>query len=474
MATLFPDSGGFTHYTTRFLDPAMGFALGWNYWFEYGITVPTELVASAIVIQYWNDKINIAVWISILMVAIVTINLFGVAAYGEMEFWFSAMKVFAIVGLIIMGIALDCGAGPASDGYIGFRYWKNPGAFAQYSHGNVTVSGAWGQFLAFWNVFIQAAFSFIGTEIVVVAVGETQNPRKNVPKAVKRVFWRITIFYVLAILVIGLLVPYNDDRLLNGASTVSTSPFVIAIENAGIKGLPSVVNAVLLIAAWSAGNSDVYASSRTIYALALEGKAPKIFRKCLKNGVPIWSILVTCLFGPLAYMSLGSGGVTKAFNWLYTLSALSGLIVWFILFCTYLRFFYGMKKQGLSRDDLPYKAPFQPYASWAGGALTFLICIFNGFGVFLKGNFNANDFFAAYVCFGVFFVFWAPWKLWGGERKDATKWFQPTRMVSLEEMDFETGRRELDEMDIIERELHPEPKGIVAVVWDWIGTETLV
>lgn len=172
--------------------------------------------------------------------------------------------------------------------------------------------------------------------IVVVTVGEAQNPRKVVPKAIKRVFWRILIFYVLAILMIGLLVPYTDSRLLSASSTVSTSPFVrslssflffkssttflhrkqvIAISNAGIKGLPSVINAVLLISAWSAGNSDVYASSRTLYALALEGKAPKCFRKCTKDGMPIWSVLVTSLFGFLSFMGVGSGKASLAFTW---------------------------------------------------------------------------------------------------------------------------------------------------------------
>ncbi|CED82510.1 amino acid transporter [Phaffia rhodozyma] len=469
MATLFPDSGGLTHYATRFLDPAMGFTLGWNYWFSYGITLPTELVAASIIIQYWNATINVSAWIAPLFVAMMVVNLLGVRAYGEMEFIFSAMKIIAVVGLIILGICINCGAGPESDGYIGFRYWKNPGPFNQYTSGDTVVGGSWGRFLAFWNVFVQAAFSFLGSEIVVVAVGETENPRKNVPKAIKRVFWRLLIFYVLAILIIGLLVPYTDSRLLNGSDDVSASPFVIAILNAGIKGLPSVINAVLLIAAWSAGNSDIYASSRTLYALALEGKAPRFFRKCTKDGMPYWSVLVTGLFGFLAFLGVGSGGAAKAFDWLFNLSSMSGLLVWWTLFITYLRFYYGMKKQGLNRDDLPYKAPFQPYASWIGTIFLSLVIIFNGFGIFVGNNFTASKFFAAYVCILVYVLFYGPWKLWGGERTTGSfRWLRMTKMVSLEEMDFETGRRELDEMDRVEQEKHPEPTSIIQKIWGWM------
>lgn len=161
-------------------------------------------------------------------------------------------------------------------------------------------------FLAFWTVFVQAAFSFIGTEIVAVTVGEAENPRRNVPKAIRRVFWRIVIFYVIGILVIGLNVPYNSPQLLNNSGgNASASPFVIAIRTAGIKGLPSVVNAVIFISAWSAGNSDLYASSRTLYALAVEGQVPAFLKKCTKDGLPIWCVFLTGLFGLLTVSKCG-------------------------------------------------------------------------------------------------------------------------------------------------------------------------
>ncbi|ELU44206.1 amino acid transporter [Rhizoctonia solani AG-1 IA] len=477
MATLFPVAGGFTHYATRckfdpatmcdmsltlpsVIDPAVGFALGYNYWYSYAITLPTELTASAIVIQYWNTTINVSVWITILYVLILIINFMGVRWYGEFEFWFSAIKITTIVGLIILGICLDCGAGPASTGYIGFRYWKDPGPFNQITinNGEGVIPGSWGRTSSHQAAIESTAFSFLGTEIIAVTVGEAENPRRNVPKAIRRVFWRILLFYVLGIFIIGLLVPYNSDELLNNSgSDASASPFVIAIKTAGIKGLPSVINAVILISAWSAGNSDLYASSRTLYALALEHKAPAFLRRCTKGGLPVWTVIITGLFGLLAYLNAGSQTAVTVFNWLYNISSITGLITWFIILVSYLRMYYGLKKQGISRDDFPYKAPFQPYASWFGAIFVFLVLLFNGFTVFLRGNWDVTVFLAAYICIPIFVVFYLYWKI-----AKRTKW------VRLEDIDFVTGRRELDEVAEQEEARYQAPKGFWQKLWDWM------
>ncbi|GMK58934.1 hypothetical protein CspeluHIS016_0603760 [Cutaneotrichosporon spelunceum] len=458
LATLFPIAGAFTHYASRFVDPALGFAVGLNYWYSWAITLPTELVAAAIVISYWDNSTNPAVYISVCMVAIWAVNAFGARAYGEMEFWFSLIKVLAIVGLIILGIVLMCGGGPNHDP-IGFRYWRNPGPFAQQTimKGEAVIGGRWGQFLAFWNVFVQAAFSFIGTEIIGTTLGEAENPRQTVPKAIRRVFFRLLIFYVLGIFVISVLVPYDEPRLLNGksGSDASASPFVIAIENAGIKGLPSVINAVILSAAWSAGNSDLYASSRTLYALALEGMAPRIFRKCSRRGLPYWCIVATGLFGPLAYLNTGGESASKAFDWLYNLSAITGLLCWWAILLSYLRYFYGLKKQGLPRDA-PYLAPLQPWMSWYGFIWFTLIILFCGYTVFLKGNWDVASFFASYITVLIFAVAWVGWKV-----AKRTKW------VKLKDIDFHTGRRELDEMEKNDKEKY-KPVGRWGEIASWL------
>lgn len=361
VSTLFAVPGGFTHHASRFLDPSLGFAMGWTYVYSWGITFPVELSASAIIIQYWdtNLSINPSVWISILLVLVIGVNVLGVRYYGEIEFWFCLIKVVAIIALIIIALIIDLGGGPRGD-RIGFRYWKDPGPQAQlfWTPDPVTgdptggISGSFGRFLSFWNVFVQAAFSFSGTEIIGVAVGEVENPRKNVPKAIRRVFWRILIFYVLAIFTVSLTVPYNDSRLLGGGDDASASPFVIAISNAGIRVLPDIVNAILLVTTWSAANSDLYAASRTLYALALAHQAPGIFRKCTKNGLPIWALIATSCFGPLAYMSAGAGGAEKAFGYLYDISAVSIILAWLVILGTYSRFYHGLKYHGIDRNTL--------------------------------------------------------------------------------------------------------------------------
>ncbi|ORY31267.1 amino acid transporter [Naematelia encephala] len=446
MAALYPVSGGFTHYASRFVDPALGFALGINYWYSYAITIPTEIVAAQIVISYWDaDASHAAAYITALLVMIWFINFWGARAYGEAEFWFSAIKIVTIVGLIILGLVLMCGGGPTHDA-IGFRYWRNPGPFNSISIHKETgtpgvVGGNWGKFLAFWNVFVQAAFSFIGTEIIATTLGEAENPRRTVPRAIKRVFYRLLFFYVVGIFFISVLVPYTDENLLNGSGTATASPFVIAINNAKIKSLPSIINAVILISAWSAGNSDLYASSRTLYALAVEGQMPKFLRKCTKRGLPIWCVVITGLFGVLAYMNTGGETAITAFNWLYNLSAITGIITWWTILLSYIRFYHGLKRQGLSRADFPYRAPFQPWLSYYGFAFFTAVILFNGFTTLMRGNWNASNFVAAYITLPIFFVCWAGWKI-----------ARRTKMVPLDEIDFSSGRRELDEMEEVDKE----------------------
>ncbi|BGP46382.1 hypothetical protein JCM10450v2_002226 [Rhodotorula kratochvilovae] len=458
MTTLYPVSGAFTHYSARFVDPALGFALGWNYWYSYAITLPTEITAAALVIGFWRDDINVAVWITIFYVVICSFNFFGVRAYGEAEFWFSILKIITIIGLIILGIIITAGGVPGSEP-IGFRLraatasappwnprltllvppsadWHNPGPFMQQNG-------------------IPAAFSYLGTEIVALTAGEAENPRRNVPKAIRRVFFRIIFFYVIGTFVIGLIVSPTDENLTNG-SGVNASPWVIAIKNAGISGLPSVVNAAVLLSAFSAGNSDLYASSRTLYGLACDGKAPAIFRRCTKGGLPIWSVVLTAAIGLLAYMNVSTGS-TKAFNYLSNLSSITGLITWACINLSYIRFYNGLKMRGISRDDFPFKAPLQPYASYVGLVAFVLVIIFNGYTVFLSGEWDTGSFITSYITIVIFIVLFVFWKFW-----------KRTKFVRLEDMDFETGKRELDAIADEEAARYKPATTWYGKIWDFI------
>jgi len=293
----------------------------------------------------------------------------------------------------------------------------------------------------------------LGIEILALAAAETENPRRNVPKIVGRVFYRIIFLYIGGVFIIGLLVPYNDHRLL-GASTAASSPFVIAIENAGIKVLPSIINAAILTSAFSSANSLVYASSRTLYGLACTGQAPGFLRICTKNGLPVWAVFITVLPALLAYMNVNQNGGT-IFEWFVRITTITCLITWDIILITYVRFNQGLAYHGIDRNSLPYKAPFQSYASYFGIFCISIIILFNGFPVFLSKSWNINNFITAYIGLLIFLVFYLFWKV-----------VKRSVFVRVSDMDFITGRRELNKMEQEESAKYVPPKGFTSKAWD--------
>lgn len=448
MIAYLPIPGGHIKLAERFVDPALSFTMGWNYWYNWVIILPAELSAAAVLINFWNHAVNNAVWITICMAFVIFINFFGAAAYGEAEFWFASIKVLTITGLIILGIIITAGGGPDHK-TTGFHYWRDPGPFTQYAG----ISGHMGQFLGACAVLTQAAFSYIGTEIVAIAAGEAKNPRRNIPRAINRVYVRILIFYLGGTFIIGLICPSNEPDLHLQSGTAK-SPFVIAIKAAGIKALPSIINACLLTSAWSAASSDLYTSSRALYGLALGNKAPKIFARTTRKGLPWVSLILCSLFGALAYMSLQSTA-GNVFNQLANLTASAGLLTWWGICFTYLRFRKGLIAQGMDRRDLPYHAYLNKggFAAWYGFVWINVILFFQGFAYFLKGNWSAPDFVTSYLPVFLFPVLWVGWKFFKG-----TKWIKP------EEMDFIT------DIDQIEADTYdePKPRNFIEKFWSWL------
>ncbi|KAF7301538.1 Amino acid permease [Mycena indigotica] len=451
MVAYLPIPGGHIKLAERFVDPALSFTMGWNYWYNWIIVLPAELSAASVLIGYWSD-INSAAWITIIMVVVIIINLFGAAAYGEAEFIFASIKVITITGLIILGIVLDLGGGPDHD-RLGFRFWKHPGPFVQYDG----IAGAKGRFLGWWAVMTQAAFSYIGTEIVAIAAGEAKNPRRNLPKAIRRVYIRILLFYIGGVIIIGLLVPSNDPGLNLSSGTAASSPFVIAIKRSGIKALPSIINACLLTSAWSAGSSDLYTSSRALYGLAASGNAPKIFLKTLPNGLPIVSIIFCSLFSTLAYMGVTSGS-GKVFGWFANMTSIAGLMTWFGISLTYIRFYKGMKAQGMDRSNLPYASRLNPYAAYYAAAFCLIIAFFSGWATFLKGHWSQADFWTNYIPLIIFPVLYGSAKLFYWKRGQPLPWKAP------QEMDFVSDLAEI-EADCYDE---PPPKNAVERFWAWL------
>ncbi|CAK4029852.1 probable amino acid transporters [Lecanosticta acicola] len=436
MAVLFPVAGSFSAYSTRFLDPAWGFAMGWNYAMQWLVVLPLEIVAATLTITYWtHDSINNDAFVAIFLVLIIVINLFGVRGYGEAEFIFSIIKVIAVVGFILLGIILNCGGGPKG-GYIGGRYWHDPGAF---NHG----------FKGLCSVFVTAAFAFAGTELVGLAAAETANPRKSLPTAVKQVFWRITLFYIVSLTLVGLLVPYTNSRLLNGSSSVdvTASPFVISIQNAGIGGLPSVFNAVILIAVLSVGNSSIYGSSRTLAALADQNQAPKILGYIDRNGRPIVAIGLASALGFLAFFA-GSSFRAQAFNWMLALSGLSSIFTWGSICLAHIRFRTAWKKQGHSLEELAFRSQPGVWGSWVGFIFNCLVLIAQFWvGVWPIGYASmtpsdiAEGFFQAYLAAPIVILSYVVYKVW-----------KKTPFIRSHNMDLHTGIRDLNIAELIEEE----------------------
>lgn len=439
LSVIFPVSGAFSTFSTRFLDPSWGFAMGWNYAMQWLVVFPLELVAASITLDFWETSVSPAVWVTIFWVVIVIINFFGVKGYGEAEFVFSFIKVIAVVGFIFLGIILVAGGGPQG-GYIGGRYWQDPGAF---NHG----------FKGLCSVFVTAAFSFAGTELCGLAAAETENPRKSLPTACKQVIWRIGLFYVISLTLVGLLIPYNDSRLMGSSSVdAKASPFVIAIQNAGISGLPSVINAVIMIAVLSVGNSSIYGCSRTLASLAEQGLAPKFLAYIDREGRPLAGITLTSLFGLLCYVVV-SDKRDDVFNWLLALSGLSSIFTWGSICLCHIRFRRAMKVQERDMDEIPFKSQVGIWGSWFGFLLNvFIIIISFWTAVWPIGTKpNAEDFFMAYLAVPVVIGFYTIHKI-----IYRTPWF-----IRAKDMDLNTGRRELD-MDKLKQEIKEEREVLAA------------
>lgn len=359
LAVVYPVNGAFYTYVVRFVDPSWGFAMGWDYAITWLTVLPFELTAASLTIQFWRTDINVGVWVTVFLVVLAVIQIFGVRGYGEVEFVLSIIKIIACIGFIIFGIVVDCGGTKKTavnddyKKYMGAHYWHDPGAFRNGFYG-------------FCSVFVTAAFAFSGTELVGLAAAESANPRKSIPLATKQVFWRVLFFYVVNLFIVGLIVKSSDTRLL-GASGANTkaSPFVFAIQDAGVKGLPSVMNAVITIAVISVANSCTFGSTRTMQALAERGMAPRFLAHVDKHGRPIWAVVIQIAFGLLAFIGEAENQST-VFNWLLSLSGLSYFFVWGSICLAHIRFRAAWKAQGYSLDLIPYRPSLGVLGSWIG------------------------------------------------------------------------------------------------------------
>ncbi|KAI1439587.1 proline permease PrnB [Annulohypoxylon stygium] len=423
VGTHLPVSGAsMSMHCGRYVSKSLGVALGYLYFYSFGILAAYEITAATILIDYWPNDVHVAVWITIIMVVVIGLNLCPVHIYAETEFYFAGIKVILIIGLLILSLVLMLGGGPSHD-RLGFRYWYSPGAANEYIE-----TGARGRLVAFIYVWILSGFSFyFSPELIIVTSGEMKNPRKNLPIASRQFFYRLIFFYVLGAVAIGAICTSDSPGLVSGAGNANASPWVIAIQNAGIEILPSIVNAGVLTSACSAGNSYLFMSGRSLYSLAVSGDAPQIFTRCNRWGVPIYAVLTASLFVPLAYMVCNSGAGV-AFNWFISITNTAGYTSWIVCCVTFLRFRKACDIQGFAS---PFKSRIQPFAAWICMILFAGLLLLNGFTVLFPGKWSVSGFLTSYIGIPIFLAIWLGHKFTVG-RKDP--W-----MYSPQDVDLSTG-----------------------------------
>ncbi|WP_312046409.1 amino acid permease [Erwinia sp.] len=413
LAAFMPVSGSFSTYGSNFVEEGFGFALGWNYWYNWAVTVAIELVAAQLVMTYWFPDTPGWIWSVLFLSVIFLLNYISVKGFGEAEYWFSLIKVVTVVIFIVVGVLMILGILRGDQPVTGWDNWRI---------GDAPFSGG---FSAMIGVAMIAGFSFQGTELIGIAAGESEDPAKNIPRSVRQVFWRILLFYILAILVISLIIPYTDPSLLrNDVKDISVSPFTLVFKHAGLLSAAAIMNAVILTAILSAGNSGMYASTRMLFTLAREGKAPRIFGKLSKGGVPRNALYATTVVAALCFLTSMFGNQT-VYLWLLNTSGMTGFIAWLGIAISHYRFRRGFVSQGYDINDLPYRSKFFPLGPIFAFVLCLVITLGQNYQAFLADRIDWYGAAATYIGIPLFLIIWFGYKL--------TK---RTRFVKYSEMQF--------------------------------------
>lgn len=457
MTCFAPVPQAFITATSYWFDEAFAFAQVWAFFLCQVLLVPAEITAFHVLITFWTDKIPVEATVIVVLIAYAGLNCFSVEWFGKAEFYLSIFKV----GLMLMMFAFTfftmIGVNPINDAY-GFRYWKDPGPFAEY-----LTNGSLGSFWGFLSCMSLASFAVVGPEYIASVAAETKTPRRIMPACFKSFKWRLGLFFVGSAICLGTVVPSNDATLLafvNGAAektgTGASVPYVIAMERLEISGLPHLVNAIIMTSVFSCGNGVLFAAARALFVMGKDGRAPRVFAKTTKRGIPIYSVSMCLLVGLLAMMQVSSAAA-EVLHYFIDLCTVCEMIVYAITCVTYLHFYKACKLQGISRDSLPYKAKFQPYAACIGVTMTTLMMFLLGFDII--SPFSIKWFFLEYTLVGVFPIAVLGWKFW-----KKTKWHHP------HEADLTLGGA-VKEVDEYEELVQPESEGWVekafSGVWEW-------
>ncbi|OAL35843.1 hypothetical protein AYO20_04993 [Fonsecaea nubica] len=412
MTVQHPVSGGFIRLAGKWVDDALGFMVGWNFFIYEALLIPFEITALSLVIQFWTDKIPVAAICVICIVCYGAINILAVRVYGEAEFWLCSGKVLLLLMMFFFTFITMVGGNPQGNAY-GFHSWNVAGAFAEHR-----TTGALGRFEGFLTCLWSASFTIVGPEYVSMAAAEAKRPRIIVKNAFKTIYWRYFCFFVLGALCVG---------IVSGAAA---SPYVIAMTNMGIGVLPHIVTALILTSIFSAGNTLTYCGARSLYGLALEGRAPAILRRTTKSGVPIYALAVTMCFPFLSFLQTSNSSAI-VMTWLIALITAGALIDYLVMCITFLCYHRACKVQGLDRRTLPYRGWFQPYCAWIGVFAMVTVLLFYGYTAFSPPT--VAGFFQNYTMQLVAPILYVGWKL-----------FKGTKILGPEEVDLVWESRVID------------------------------
>ncbi|KAE9570195.1 Proline-specific permease [Colletotrichum fructicola] len=427
MSAFLPVPGSFVTHIGRFVDEGAGVAMGWVY--AYRIFTAADCTALAGLWSYWFPDINPGVWVACTLGVVFVLNCLAVKYFGEVEFYASIFKIFLIFGFLLFTFVVVLGGNPKHD-RIGFRYWRDPGAFNE-----TYTAGTTGRFLSIWGVFNTAAFAIGGPDFIANCASEAVNPRRNIPKAVRRVIYRLIFFFILSVFAVGLLVPYNDPTMLTAIASgngVAKSPFIIAMNRLEISFLPDLCNAVVITSAWSCTNCLLFQASRTVFGLAKHGRAPKIFAKTTKTGVPIPALVLSTAVASLAFMTCNTASAV-VLNWFINLGSTAIMIAYILMMVANLQFHKGLVAQGIDAAGLPFRSKLTPYSNYFAIFWVGIILLTNGYGVFIKGHWSFSGFFTAYFTLVFFLIIFVGWKI-----------VKHTSIVKPEDMDFRTGLAEVE------------------------------
>ncbi|KAI5964657.1 AGP3 [Candida pseudojiufengensis] len=413
LAVQYPKGNIFISIGSRFVDPAYGGAVGWYYVIIWVCVLANEYNSVSSLLQYWNPNVPLYGFILIFWMGFNFISLLPVEYFGEIEFWLALFKLVGLVAFYIFTI-IYCAGGVKGQKAFGFHYWNDPGPFAR---GFASVASC----LTFASTF------YSGTEIVAICVGETKNPKKAVPTAIRQTFWRILIVYIGIALSYGITVPYNDERLSADSKSLK-SPMSIALARAGWSGGVNLINAFIVVIIVSAANSSIYTASRTIHALARHGMAPRFFKKLNRYQTPYFAVLFANVLGLISLINQGKGA-REAYGYIVNLSGVALFVVYASVCFYHIRFRLALRAQNKSKDEIYYKAWLYPFLPIAGIVLNVIVALIQGWSYFKP--FVAGWWVDSYILLPFFPILYFFLKI-----VKRTKW------VNLKDVDLEVDKRE--------------------------------